>query len=64
MLGQKVEVLPEAESKQSSEEWMGRTPANTNVIFPKKTSRLGQPVWVKLEEISGSTLRGRIISPN
>ena len=58
MIGQCVEVLPEALSKQSPDEWMGRTPTNHVVIFPKKNISLGQPVKVLIEACKGSTLRG------
>ena len=58
MIGQCVEVLPEVLSKQSPDEWMGRTPTNHVVIFPKKNISLGQPVTVLIETCKGSTLRG------
>ena len=58
MIGKHFEVLPEASSKQSSEEWMGRTSTNHVVVFPKNGFSLGQPVFVRIEGCRGSTLRG------
>jgi tRNA-2-methylthio-N6-dimethylallyladenosine synthase len=58
MIGRFVEVLPEAENKQSPEEWMGRTGMNHVVVFPKDGISLGQPVMVRITECRGSTLRG------
>jgi tRNA-2-methylthio-N6-dimethylallyladenosine synthase len=62
MIGQCVEVLPECTSKQSSEEWMGRTSTNHVVVFPKGDILLGQPVKIFIETCKGSTLRGKIES--
>jgi tRNA-2-methylthio-N6-dimethylallyladenosine synthase len=61
-IGRSVEVLPERRSKQSSDEWMGKTPGDHVVIFPKKDIRLGQPVEVSITSCQGSTLRGRILN--
>lgn len=61
LIGQSVEVLPEQSSKQSPNEWMGKTPNNHVVVFPKKNIRLGQPVEVLIESCEGSTLRGKIL---
>ena len=60
--GQSVIVLPERTSKQSLYEWMGKTPNNYVVVFPKKNIRLGQPVEVLIESFQGSTLKGRILN--
>ena len=62
MIGKSVEVLPEYPSKKSSEEWMGRTPSNYVVVFPKNNIPLGQPVEVLIEECNGSTLRGKVVT--
>lgn len=60
-IGQIVEVLPERASKQSTEEWMGKTPTNHVVVFPKDNIPLGQPVEVLIDECKGSTLRGNAL---
>jgi tRNA-2-methylthio-N6-dimethylallyladenosine synthase len=58
LVGQCVEVLPEAVSKRSDEEWMGRTPTNHVVVFPKAHAQFGRPVEVLIEACQGATLRG------
>ena len=58
MIGRSVEVLPESVSKQSPEEWMGRTNTNHVVVFPKESTSLGRPVMVRITDCKGSTLRG------
>ncbi|MBN2029943.1 tRNA (N6-isopentenyl adenosine(37)-C2)-methylthiotransferase MiaB [bacterium] len=62
LIGRCIEVLPEKTSKQSPDEWMGKTPGDHVVIFPKKHIRLGQPVKVLIESCRGSTLRGKILN--
>ncbi len=61
LIGKIVEVLPETESKKSSNEWMGKTDTNHVVIFPKEDSSLACPVNVQIQECKGTTLKGRII---
>jgi len=58
MIGRRFEVLAEGASKQSSEEWMGKTSTNHVVIFPKNNLPLGQPTEVLIKELRGSTLWG------
>ena len=62
MIGKVVEVLPETVSKKSSEEWMGKTPADVVVVFPKENTSLGQPVNVLILQCKGTTLRGRLVN--
>lgn len=64
LIGQKHRVLPEAVSKKSNDEWMGRTPTNHVVVTPKRDADLGHPVDVIIENLRGSTLRGRVESPS
>ncbi len=61
-IGQSVIVLPDRTSKQSPDEWMGKTPSNYVVVFPKKNIRLGQSMEVLIESLQGSTLKGRILN--
>ncbi len=58
LIGKRVSVLPEAESKYDSEEWMGRTDTNHVVVFPKKGTPLGACADVEIESRRGNTLRG------
>ncbi len=62
LIGKSVEVLPEKNSKQSPDEWMGKTPGDHVVIFPKKHIQLGQSVKILIESCRGSTLRGKILN--
>jgi tRNA-2-methylthio-N6-dimethylallyladenosine synthase len=61
MIGQTVEVLAEGVSKQSTQEWMGKTSTNHVIIFPKEKSKLGELVKVRIETCKGATLRGSIV---
>jgi len=62
MIGHTEEILPETASKQSPQEWMGRTPTNHVVVFPKNGSHIGYPVNVAITECRGATLRGYVES--
>ncbi len=62
LIGKSVEVLPEKNSKRASDEWMGKTPSDDVVIFPKENIQRGQPVKVLIESCRGSTLRGKILN--
>ena len=59
-IGSTVEVLPETESRHSPKEWIGRTPRNQTVVFPKERTLAGEPVFIYLDELSGATLRGHV----
>ena len=59
LIGQSFEVLPETVSKKSADEWMGRTPENDVIIFPKGEARFGEPIRIRIEACRGSTLWGR-----
>lgn len=58
MIGRCVEVLPEAVSKQSDQEWIGKTQGNFAVVFPKQGLCMGKPVRLQINELRGVTLRG------
>lgn len=60
-IGKVVEVLIEASSKKSTEEWKGRTDENTMCVFPKEDYQPGQIVRVLVESATVTTLRGKAI---
>jgi tRNA-2-methylthio-N6-dimethylallyladenosine synthase len=60
-VGQIQEVLVEAVSKKSAEEFAGRNPFNARVVFPKKDSKPGDYVTVKINSCTSATLIGEII---
>lgn len=60
-IGKVVEVLVEAESKRSTEEWMGRNDQNVVTVFPKANYKKGDLVKVLVESASTTTLRGKAI---
>ncbi|MFN5218703.1 MAG: tRNA (N6-isopentenyl adenosine(37)-C2)-methylthiotransferase MiaB [Sphingomonadales bacterium] len=60
-IGQVVEVLVEAESKRSKEEWMGRNDQNVVTVFPKEHFKKGDLVKVLVESASTTTLRGKAV---
>jgi tRNA-2-methylthio-N6-dimethylallyladenosine synthase len=61
-IGKVVEVLVEAESKRSNEEWMGRNDQNVVTVFPKEHYKKGDLVKVLVESASTTTLRGKAIN--
>jgi len=60
-LNQVTEVLIEKTSKKSDEEWSGRNPQNTTVVFPKENYKVGDFVMVKIEDCTSATLKGKAI---
>lgn len=60
-IGKVVEVLVEAESKRSKEEWMGRNDQNVVTVFPKEGYQKGDLVKVLVESASTTTLRGNAV---
>ena len=64
MIGKSVTVMPEATSKQSEEEWIGKTANNHMVVFPKGHALPGQLIPVLITSCRGSTLRGFIQTPD
>lgn len=61
-LGKIQEVLIEGTSKKSTEEWYGRNPQNTVVVFPKSDENPGDFVQVKIENCTTATLLGKRVS--
>lgn len=59
-IGKVFEVLVEGKSKRNAEEHFGRTSQNKVVVFPKKDSRPGDFVKVKITDASSATLKGEI----
>lgn len=60
-IGCVVEVLVEAESKRSSEEWMGRNDQNVVTVFPKEHFKKGDLVKVLVHSASTTTLKGTAV---
>jgi tRNA-2-methylthio-N6-dimethylallyladenosine synthase len=60
-IGKIHEVLVEGPSKKNKEEYCGRTTQNTMVVFPKKESKKGDYVNVKINSCTSATLIGEII---
>ena len=60
-IGNIFEVLVEGPSKRNPQEHFGRTSQNKVVVFPKKDTKPGDFVKVKVTEASSATLRGEII---
>lgn len=60
-IGKEFEVLVEGKSKRNPEEHFGRTSQNKVVVFPKKDSRAGDFVKVRILDASSATLKGEII---
>jgi tRNA-2-methylthio-N6-dimethylallyladenosine synthase len=63
-LGKVFKVLIEGDSKRSENDWMGRNTQNKVVVFPKEDHSLekGDYVWVKVDECTQATLKGRIVT--
>ncbi|MFK7781133.1 tRNA (N6-isopentenyl adenosine(37)-C2)-methylthiotransferase MiaB [Psychroserpens sp.] len=56
-----VEVLIERESKKSSDQWSGRTSQNIVAVFPKEDYKIGELVYVKVNNCTSATLIGEAI---
>ncbi|WP_185878293.1 tRNA (N6-isopentenyl adenosine(37)-C2)-methylthiotransferase MiaB [Blattabacterium cuenoti] len=59
-LGTTQEVLIEGKSKKNNQDWYGRNTQNIVVVFPKKLSKIGEIVFVKITNCTSATLIGRI----
>ncbi|WP_185854665.1 tRNA (N6-isopentenyl adenosine(37)-C2)-methylthiotransferase MiaB [Blattabacterium cuenoti] len=59
-LGTIQEVLIEGKSKKNNQDWYGRNTQNIVVVFPKKLSKIGETVFVKIINCTSATLIGRI----
>ena len=63
-IGKTFKVLIEGNSKKSADDFKGRNSQNKMVIFPKKEGlKVGDYVWVKVEEASSATLMGVMVEP-
>lgn len=60
-LGKTVEVLIERTSKKNENEWSGRIPQNTVVVFPKEHYKVGDFVLVKVTDCTSATLIGEAV---
>ncbi len=60
-IGKVVEVLVEGYSKRSNEQMFGRTEQYKTVVFPREGRHIGELVWVRIEEASAATLKGKIV---
>lgn len=60
-IGSEEEVLVEELSKKNTEEYSSRTAANRIVIIPGKGLQPGDFCMVKINEMSGGTLRGELL---
>jgi tRNA-2-methylthio-N6-dimethylallyladenosine synthase len=62
-IGKTFEVLIEGDSKRSDKDWMGRSPQNKVIVFPKHNYNLkkGDYVHVKVNDCTQATLLGEII---
>ncbi len=60
-VGKTVEVLIEKESKKSDLNWSGRTEQNTVAVFPKEHYKVGDFVWVKINDCTSATLIGEAV---
>ena len=62
IIGNIESVLIEKESKKSELKWAGRTESNKWVAFDKKYSHVGDIVNVKINQTSGISLQGNIVT--
>jgi tRNA-2-methylthio-N6-dimethylallyladenosine synthase len=60
-VGSEAEILPEGPSRRSEHEWMGKTPSNHVVVFPKPPGPAGETIRVRIEKCVGATLWGNRI---
>ena len=60
-IGKTVEVLVEGFSKRSHDDMYGRTEQYKTVVFPRTDQKIGDLVYVRINEASAATLRGEIV---
>ncbi len=60
-IGTETELIPETRSKKNESELIGRSMLNHQVIIEAPESLIGVPVSVKIESLTGATLRGRVL---
>jgi tRNA-2-methylthio-N6-dimethylallyladenosine synthase len=59
-IGEIHEILVEAPSKRSTQEWYGRDDGNKMVIFPRTDQTAGDYVYVKITDATPNTLKGMV----
>ncbi len=60
-IGKVFEVLIEGVSKRSTSEFFGRTSQNKVVVFPRKDTKVGETVKVRINTVSSATLIGELV---
>ena len=60
-VGKTHKVLVEGVSKKSKEELFGRNTQNTVVVFPKENYKIGDYVFVEVDQCTSATLKGKAI---
>ncbi len=60
-LGKTYKVLIDGFSKKSADFYAGRTDQNKVVIFPKENLKIGEYVWVQINECNSATLKGEVV---
>lgn len=60
-VGKTFDVLVEGMSKRSREQFVGRTPQNKTVVFPRGDYRVGDTVKVKVIDSSSATLIAELV---
>ncbi|MDQ3192452.1 MAG: tRNA (N6-isopentenyl adenosine(37)-C2)-methylthiotransferase MiaB [Bacteroidota bacterium] len=60
-IGKTFKVLIDRISKRSENDFSGRTSQNTTIIFPRKNSKTGDYVMVKVTDCTSGTLLGLIV---
>ena len=61
LIGHRVEVIVEGESKKSEDEWTGRTETNKVVVFPRGNCRTGEYIRVNISRATSATLFGELV---
>ena len=61
-LGQTIKVLVEGVSHNNDDELIARTERDERVVFAADKNLIGQFVFVKLEQLSGITFRGKLVT--
>ena len=60
-VGKEFEVLVEGMSKRSRDQFVGRTPQNKTVVFPRGDFRVGDTIAVRILSSSSATLIGELV---
>ena len=60
-IGKLFKVLVEGRSKRNAEEYFGRTEQNKVVVFPKRDTKPGDFVTVRITDAGSATLKGEIV---